>query len=73
MNKGGNLFDVTMGSYDGAEICELVGPFLLHELNRQMTGREGFIGLYRDDGQAAAHNLSGPAIDHLKKDITKIV
>ena len=73
MNKGGNLFDVTMGWYDGAEICELVGLFLLHELNRQMTGREEFIGLYRDDGQAAAHNLSGPAIDHLKKDITKTV
>ena len=24
----GSLFDVTMGSYDGAEICELVGLFL---------------------------------------------
>ena len=25
-------FDVTMGSYDGAEVCELVGLFLLSKL-----------------------------------------
>jgi len=23
--KGNSLFDVTMGAYDGAEVCELVG------------------------------------------------
>ena len=28
-NNNSNLFDVTMGSYDGAEICELVGLFIL--------------------------------------------
>ena len=27
-----SLFDVTMGSYDGAEICELVGLFLLNDI-----------------------------------------
>ena len=25
-----NLFDITMGSYDGAESCELVGAYLLY-------------------------------------------
>ena len=25
-----SLFDVTMGSYDGAEVCERVGLFLLN-------------------------------------------
>ena len=29
-----NLFDVTMGSYDGAEICELVGLFILKQLGK---------------------------------------
>ena len=24
MKREGNLFDVTMGAYDGAEVCELV-------------------------------------------------
>ena len=28
VKKDGNLFDVTMGSFDGAEICELVGLYL---------------------------------------------
>ena len=37
-----------------------------------MTDKAGSIGLYRDDDLAAAYNLSGPAIDRLKKDITKI-
>ena len=63
IKKDGNLFDVTMGSYDGAEICELVGLFLLHELNTLMTDKAGSIGLYRDDGLAAVYNLSGPAIE----------
>ena len=29
---GTENFDVPMGSYDGAEICELVGLYLLHKL-----------------------------------------
>ena len=30
-----NLFDVTMGSYDGAESCELVGAYLLHKIKEK--------------------------------------
>ena len=26
-------FDVTMGSFDGAEVCELVGLYILHILS----------------------------------------
>ena len=29
IKKEGGLFDVTMGAYDGAEMCELVGTYLL--------------------------------------------
>ena len=32
VKKGETLFDVTMGAYDGAEICELVGCFILSTL-----------------------------------------
>ena len=42
-------FHVTMGSYDGAETCQLVGCYLLSQL-KQLPGIE--IGLYRDDGLA---------------------
>jgi hypothetical protein len=41
------LFDVTMGSFDGAESCELVGSYLLHLIT---TKHGNNFGLYRDDG-----------------------
>ena len=47
-NKAG-LFDVTMGSNDGAEICELVGTYALASLPEDRYCKKE-IGLYRDDG-----------------------
>ena len=44
--KGEEPFDVTMGSWDGAEVCELIGIFLLSKLSHINLN----IGLYRDDG-----------------------
>ena len=35
--KQGGLFDVLMGSYDGAEVCELVGTYLLKVLSKNTT------------------------------------
>ena len=61
-----NLFDVTMGSYDGAEVCELVGLYILHNLGNKY-GKEN-IGLYRDDGLAAFNKTSGPQAERIKKD-----
>ena len=37
-----------MGSYDGAEICELVVIYTLSKL-KNLTSKDG-IGLYHDDG-----------------------
>ena len=45
-----SLFDVTMGSFDGAEICELVGLLILNHLRTRFG--KGNIGLYRNDGLA---------------------
>ena len=44
-------FDVTMGSYDGAEICELVGLYLLHKMTsgKSPIFKSAQVGLYRDD------------------------
>ena len=47
MKKDG-LFDVTMGAYDGAEVCELVGTFLLDKISEKYG--KNSISLYRDDG-----------------------
>lgn len=44
------LFDITMGSYDGAESCELVVVYMLNSLKRICNE----IGLYRDDGLAVS-------------------
>ena len=48
MKKGENaLFDVTMGSHDGAEVCELVEIYLLEKLSNIIDKEK--IGLNRDD------------------------
>ena len=61
-----SLFDVTMGSYNGAEICELVG---LSILNKKF-GKEN-IGLYRDDGLAIMKNKSARLADKTRKELHK--
>ncbi|XP_067940660.1 uncharacterized protein [Watersipora subatra] len=63
-----NLFDVTMGSHDGAETCELVGCFLLH-LIKQKYGDK--FGLYRDDGLGIIQD-SPRNIENIKKDLCSI-
>ena len=44
-----SMFDVTMGSYDGAETCELIGVYMLSLIATQFRDEVGF---YRDDGLA---------------------
>ena len=62
-------FDVTMGSYDGAEVCEIVGAFILIKLEPILGRRDA--GLYRDDGLSVVKGTSGSAADHLRKSIIK--
>ena len=33
MKREGNLFDVTMGAYAGAKVCESVGIFMLNKIS----------------------------------------
>lgn len=61
-----SLFDVSMGSYDGAEVCELVGLFMLHKLDQKFTNNKN-IGLYRDDGLAAFRNMGPRTADKTRK------
>ena len=67
-NKTG-LFDVTMGCYDGAEVCELVGTYALASLPSTIHKGES-IGLYRDDG-LAVNRGSGSDAERTKKGITR--
>ena len=45
--KKDSLFDVTLGPYDGAEVCELVGTFLLDKISVKYDKNN--TGLYRDN------------------------
>lgn len=64
-----DVFDVTMGSFDGAEVCELVGLFILNDLaNKYGTNK---IGLYRDDGIAIFKNTTRPQSERTRKEITR--
>ena len=62
--------DVPMGCYDGAEIWELVGIFILNKLSN-ITDKNS-IGLYRDDSLSVFDKLSGPQIEKKRKKIMKI-
>ena len=68
--NGDGDFDVPMGCYDGAEVCELVGAFMLNCLEHVFTKDE--IGLYKDDGLGIIRNASGPEIDRKRKRIINI-
>ena len=63
-------FDVTMGSYDGAEVCELVGLYILDILTKEFGHDK--IGLYKDDGLGCFQNPSGHESEKLKKKLCKI-
>lgn len=63
-----NCFDVTMGSFDGAETCELIGTFLLYEITKKYGNK---FGLYRDDGLGIL-NATPRRVELIKKDICQI-
>ena len=56
-----------MGSFDGAETCEIVGSYILSKLTPEYGNN---IGLYRDDG-LAAFNKTPREIENIKKHICR--
>ena len=55
-----------MRSFDGAEICELLGLYALNNLCKRFGGNN--IGLYRDDGLALIKGTSLRLTDKARKD-----
>ena len=58
-----------MGSYGGAEVCQLVGAFLLNNLSHAIDKTS--VGLYRDDGLGVFKSHSGPETERKRKEIIK--
>ena len=53
--RSSDMFDVTMDSFDGAEVCGLIGLFFLDNLSDKYG--KSYVGLYRDD--RLVHNQNG--------------
>ena len=66
-NKKNTNCDVAMGSFDGAETCELVGLYLLSQLQHLDIN----VGLYRDDGLAICKKTPRQT-ENIKKQICQI-
>ena len=64
------MFHVTMGSNDGAEVCELIGLYILNKLTARF--RKENAGLYRDDGLILLRNVTGRLAEKAKKELTRI-
>ena len=61
-----SMFDVTMGSYDGAETCELIGAYMLSLIAPKFKHE---IGLYRDDGIAVCR-ATPREIEKIKQEVS---
>ena len=63
-------FDVPMGCYNDAEVCDIVGSYILNLLCNILD--KDLVGLYRDDDLAIVRNLSGSEIERKRKAIIKL-
>ena len=59
-----------MGSFDGAEVCELVGLYVLYILS--VNYGKNLSGIYRNDRLACFENVTGPQADRIRKDFINI-
>ena len=70
VRKGGDKhFDVAIGCHYGVEICELIGTYLLNQINNVIS--KGSIGLIRDDELVIFKNTSVPEVERKKEDLIR--
>ena len=69
--QGESSFDVSMSAYGRADVCELIGTFMLSLLSKHIS--KNYIGLYRDAGLAILKNTSGPEAEQLKKKLQNLI
>ena len=56
-----------MGSFDGTEVCEVVGLYLLNKIKPVLGSNN--VGLRRKDVLVIVHTVNGPKVDRLRQDI----
>ena len=67
--KANSMFDVTMGSYDEAETCELIGAYMLSLIAPKFKNE---VGLYRDDGLAIC-KATPKEIEKTKQEVFQVL
>ena len=67
VKKEGGRFYITIGAYDGAEVCELIDIYILDLIGKKYDSKN--IELYRDDGLVVFKNESGRASEKNKKTV----
>ena len=65
VKKEGGSFNVTMGAYGEAEVCKLIGIYMLKVLGKKYNSKN--IGLYGDERLAVFKNVCGPPSEKIKK------
>ena len=69
-SKNSGPWDITMGAYDGAQVTDLVGLYILFLLKNQIN--EIDFGLYRDDGLGIHRRLPLTKLNSIKNKIISL-
>ena len=64
------FFDITMGNYDCAEVCKLVGIYILP--HRETMIKKNEMGLYRDNGLLILRGANSQKTDKTRKNVKEI-
>ena len=64
-------FDVPMGNFHGAELCELVGLYLLNKIGN-IFDKYWECGIYRDDGLAVTSKCAATILERMGKKLRSI-
>ena len=64
-------FDVMMESYDGAELCELIGIYI-QSLLKNILSKDN-MGLYRDGGLFILRKINKQQTDRVRKKIISVL
>ena len=62
---------MAQGSFDSAQIADLIGLYILYCLTDTNSFELNDVGIYRDDGLIIVKNSSGPKADRIRKEITR--
>ena len=68
-----NLFNVSMGSYNGAEVCNMVGLFMLNDIEKTNIFQNNELGIYKDDGLAVIQSKSPRTAENTAKTLHRIL